>query len=289
MPRQEVGQQAAENPQAVDSAVENPPAEASAPGETAAESPPRKRGRPRKEDQAARAEETAKLVCASGHPCPELSRFCPECGQSVAAQQPPSEWRDRNGHLNPPEHNFCMVCGAPRSEPSQSLAGAFAASPQDLRPGPPKPWNQLTPEEKAQRQAEHAAAVAAGQRDPQLSYGPAPQGQTYTIHFIKDGLSFAGVVWLRGQEISLEVGSPRWKEAESWIQLDDFDQVERFGDVYFRKGPWRGKSYRDAAREGWTRLKDKDGNEIPPPSEEQLAAADEAERRRARRVPQPAL
>ena len=53
---------------------------------------------------------------------------------------------------------------------------------------------------------------------------------------------------MRGQEIEIGPGDPRWDEATRWILQDDFAQMERYGKIMFRKGPWPGRrSYTDGA------------------------------------------
>jgi hypothetical protein len=155
----------------------------------------------------------------------------------------------------------------------------------------PKPYEELTPAERAERERQHLAAVAAGNRDPGLvAYDQPRSSDTQLIHFLEDGLTFAGQVWFRGQEIELDRGSLRWQQAQPWINLDDFAQVRRFGKVMFRKGPWPGVRYVDALREGGYQqlgpLRE-GGEEIHGPSVEQLLQAEARERARGRGVPRP--
>lgn len=130
---------------------------------------------------------------------------------------------------------------------------------------------------------------------PEPRYQPVQAGaETVLIHMVADGLTFAGQVWFRGQELELEVGSLRWQQAQAWINLSDFDQVERYGEIKFRHGPWPGKRYIDGVG-GFQQLLPMDkqaaeqGARISGPTEEQLLQAELAERRRGRSVPQPSL
>jgi hypothetical protein len=157
----------------------------------------------------------------------------------------------------------------------------------------PKPASQLTAEERAERDRQHAEAIAAARQfeAQQPDYVP-PEGETVVIHFIEDGLTFAGQVWYRGQEIEIGPSHPRWEQARGWILLDRMGQVERWGKQYFDRGPWPGRrSYLDGIG-GFEQLsagKDAEGNPVrfAGPGEQALRQADEMERRRGRAVPGP--
>lgn len=104
------------------------------------------------------------------------------------------------------------------------------------------------------------------------------EGDTVVIHFVEDGVTAQGQVWYTGQELEFVVGGDRWQDTldrngNSWVSQTEDEQIERRGKVYFRRGPWKGKGYKDAKWE-------KDG---PPESE--LERADRLERERRRSVP----
>lgn len=106
-------------------------------------------------------------------------------------------------------------------------------------------------------------AKAKGANDPDLEYGTVQNPgdeKNILIHFVRDGFCELGTVWYRGQELELEPGTPAYAGAKKWANLSADEQEEIYGDVYFRKGEWKGKTY------------------------EEKAAAD-AERRRGRAVP----
>jgi hypothetical protein len=183
------------------------------------------------------------------------------------------------GHGNPPQARFCIQCGA--------QMGAAAPEPAA---GRPKPEALLTDEERAERQAQHAAAVRAGREMPDAGYlVPTGQRESVLIHFIDDGFYALGAVWYRGQELEVEVGDARWPEARSWILLDDGGQMERFEKVFFRPGPWPGrKSYADPAASFEPRASLSGDGTVPPPSVEELLQADMREKARRRGAPAPA-
>jgi hypothetical protein len=188
------------------------------------------------------------------------------------------------GHSNHQDFRFCATCGMPMD----------AELPRAGEPMRPKPSGTLTPAEKAERERQHAEAVAAAaqfENAPQ-QYVPA-EGEVILIHFVADGLTAFGQVWYRGQELQIGPDHPRWREALGWITLSRYEQVERWGMQKFDFGPWPGRrSYADAAgsfEQLFTR--DAQGNKVAygGPSEEQLRQADDAERRRGRAVPAPAF
>lgn len=196
----------------------------------------------------------------------------------------PTEVACALGHPNHPDARFCATCGLPMG----------AALPTAGEPMRPRPAAELTPAERAERERRHAEAVAAAARfenQPQ-QFVPA-EGESVLIHFVADGLTAFGQVWYTGQELSIGPDHPRWTEALGWITLNRWQQIERWGQQKFDFGPWPGRpSYTEAAG-SFEQLfsRDAQGNKIAVtgPSEDELRAADEAERRRGRAVPAPAF
>jgi hypothetical protein len=185
------------------------------------------------------------------------------------------------GHANAPGTRFCGECGLAMDAPAPVKA--------DLEAARPRPASQLTAEERTERDRQHAEAIAAARQfeNAPVTYQPS-EGETVLIHFIEDGLTFAGQVWYRGQEIEIGPSHPRWEQAREWILLDRYGQVERWGKHYFERGPWPGRrSYLDGAG-SFEQLatEDKKGR-FAGPGEQALRQADEAERRRGRAVPAP--
>jgi len=188
------------------------------------------------------------------------------------------------GHPNAHGVRFCGRCGLP--------VGALI--PVRGEPQRPKPVGQLTAAERAERERQHAEAVAAAARfeNAPQRYVPA-EGEAVLIHFVADGLTAFGQVWYRGQELAIGPDHPRWAEALGWITLDKYAQVERWGEQKFDFGPWPGRRSYTEALGSFEQLRATDaaGNRVTfaGPSEQQLRDADEAERRRGRAVPAPAM
>ena len=194
-------------------------------------------------------------------------------------------WTCQLGHISPPDSAFCPRCGLPRGAVVQAAVSAEAARP--------RPASELTPEELAERDLQHAEAVAAAaQFEARPQEFVRAEGEAILIHFIEDGLTAFGQVWYRGQELEIGPSHPRWQEALGWITLDRFAQIERWGKQKFDYGPWPGRrSYAEAAG-SFEHLSviAPDGTKIPyaGPSATELKAADDAEARRGRAVPAPA-
>lgn len=69
------------------------------------------------------------------------------------------------------------------------------------------------------------------------------RGEVRTIHFVDDGLTALGKVWYRGEQISVDTASDDYQMTvdrlgRSWLDFDEVTQVERYGKVMFRPGPW---------------------------------------------------
>jgi hypothetical protein len=69
-----------------------------------------------------------------------------------------------------------------------------------------------------------------------------------TINFLEDGMTAFGVVWYRGQEVSVEKGSPEWEstldeDGNSWLEWDEDEQLERWGVRFHKAGKWSGKGF----------------------------------------------
>jgi hypothetical protein len=201
----------------------------------------------------------------------QLSPSVPPEPEHVPAPQPGT---CPFSHENAAGAQFCGTCGV--------RMDARVGRP-DMDAARPRPAAQLDAGERAAREAEHAQALVSAVQFERAAEVIIPaEGDVVLIHFIEDGLTFAGRVWYRGQELAMGPGHPRWPEAVGWIMLDRTGQADRWGKQYFEHGPWPGqRSYVDpSARYERPEL---------APSEEDLRRADEAERMRNRGVPAAAM
>lgn len=71
-----------------------------------------------------------------------------------------------------------------------------------------------------------------------------------TVHFVEDGLTAFGKLWYRGENLTIERGSPEWEQTftdeegtQSWLELDEDGQVDRWGVRFFRPGTWTGGGF----------------------------------------------
>ena len=105
------------------------------------------------------------------------------------------------------------------------------------------------------------------------------------IHFLEDGFTALNKVFYRGEELEFDRESQAYKDTlnkrgESWLdyRYDEFGQVDRWGRIFFRNGPWPGKTYADGT---WENLRSEKGEgTIPPPTQEQLDRAEKLRQRR---------
>lgn len=160
---------------------------------------------------------------------------------------------------------------------------------------------ELTPEQRriAELEARLAelqvaslsAHLADDPRAKPAEDGPAETGEPIVIHVVGNGFTAWGKTWYLGQQIELRRGDPTYQETcdrtgASWLDMDENSQIDKYGEVMFRAGPWRGKRYADAKGLGLQhQLLDSDGRSIAAPTPAELAAADKAEQRRRATAP----
>ena len=114
--------------------------------------------------------------------------------------------------------------------------------------GRPLDESQLTPEQKEIRLLEDRLAA---KRADNILKGDAEYesgDSVVTIHFIKDGLTAQGRVWVTGQ--TLAFGKQSYEQTKdrhgvSWLDYSDSEQYRNLGDIYFRRGAWEGATYDD--------------------------------------------
>lgn len=155
--------------------------------------------------------------------------------------------------------------------------------------------DELTAEQQEIKYLRDQLAKATGKKDiePVVDELAKPgDSNNILIHFLEDGLSALGQIWYRGQELEFELDSRAYKDTfdklgRTWLDLrhDEFAQVERFGKIMFRNGPWPGKTYADASYEP---MKEVAGTgSVKPPSAEEIERAEKLRKKRsAPRLPQ---
>lgn len=100
---------------------------------------------------------------------------------------------------------------------------------------------------KAQIEADKAAEQA---RREELAAAraaaiPAPVAPKFrkVFHLVNDGLTFAGKVWYRGEEIVVEEGTTEFelafdRKGNFILGKSEVEQIETYGEVKYREGPW---------------------------------------------------
>lgn len=90
--------------------------------------------------------------------------------------------------------------------------------------------------------------------------GPEAPDPPVLIHFLEDGFTAFSQVWYRGQEVEITSelrASTIDRAGNTWIDMDDTEQFERFERVMFRKGPWPGKPWVDQQAEAAEKARDR--------------------------------
>lgn len=176
--------------------------------------------------------------------------------------------------------------------PDAGDADPWASLRKPAAPQRPAPDSELTADQLRIRDLEHRLAKSEGQKDPEpeLVVADPASDKNILIHFLEDGFTALGQVWMRGQELEFTPGSAAYRDTidrdgKSWLDYrhHEFDQVDKWGKIMFRKGPWPGKSFKDAKFEP---LKSLSGEgSVPAPTEEELTTAEKRERSRRRAAP----
>lgn len=141
------------------------------------------------------------------------------------------------GHPNTAGAKFCAACGLHMQAMVLTERVNLEAERETVLAA-----SQLSPEERTARDRQHVEALAAVAKAEAaivpLEAQPDPSPQKILIHFVEDGLTWAGQAWQRGQEIEIGPEHPRWESALSWITLTKDQQAIRYGRVMFDTGPW---------------------------------------------------
>lgn len=146
-----------------------------------------------------------------------------------------------------------------------------------------------TPEQNEIAYLKDQLARMSGKRDilPEAeAVNTDDDGEVIRIHFLEDGFTVNGRMMYRGDELEFALGGGAYRDTfnklgKTWLdyRLDEFAQVERYGKVFFRNGPWPGKTYADGTYESLKAVTG-DGN-VRPPSQEEIAQAERARKKRA--------
>lgn len=183
----------------------------------------------------------------------------------------------------------------PLAEPAEQPTPVEPVDEAPAEPVRPAPESQLTPEQRRIRELENQLALERGAKDPEVEFDELASpgdGGNIVIHFLEDGFTALGQIWMRGQELEFEPGSQAYRDTcdrhgRSWLELrgDEFGQVERWGAVMFRNGPWPGKPLTAVAGETFEPVRAPDGSVVRGPSAQELEAAAVAEAKRRRAAP----
>ena len=114
-----------------------------------------------------------------------------------------------------------------------------------------KPESELSPEEKRIRELEDQLAKRRAKEiedQPETLEQSEAGGEGILIHFVEDGFTAQGRIWYRGQELEFDKEGRAYdqtkdRNGDSWLDLSEDEQIDRYGKVYFKPGPWRGKDY----------------------------------------------
>lgn len=175
---------------------------------------------------------------------------------------------------------------------------AAASAQEDPAPFPPAavselttavPDGQLSPEQLEIKRLRDQLAREKGRKDeePVVEVIAKPgDDSNILIHFLEDGLTVLGRVMYRGDELEFDTRSQAYRDTfnrfgQTWLELrnNEFGQVDRWGKIMFRSGPWPGKSYADGTFESLRG--EKEGTSVKPPTAEEIAAAEKMRAKRA--------
>jgi hypothetical protein len=122
----------------------------------------------------------------------------------------------------------------------------------------------VTPEQLRIKELEDTLARERAAKDVGVYVSDSRQvGDKILLHFLKDGPTGLGQIWHRGQQVEFTVGSRAYLDTKdrlgrSWLDMldNEGEQMARFGDVIFRKGPWPGKPLTAAKPEDFEQIRD---------------------------------
>jgi len=176
----------------------------------------------------------------------------------------------------------------------------YIQDPLPLMPEPaemprPAPESQLSPEQRRIRELEDLLAREMGRKDVEPSVDPEIVNgaeENIIIHILEDGFTALGKVWYRGEELEFLPGGGAYQDTcdrngRSWLELrkDDFAQIERWGRIMFRNGPWPGKSLAEIENVSFEPLNSISGADRVAPTADEIRQAASKAARRGRAAP----
>jgi hypothetical protein len=183
----------------------------------------------------------------------------------------------------------------PDTDPQEEVEDGSEAQKDDARQAEQAEVEAQLAELDQIQQMENELALRKGRLDPtpELEGAVPRQRDNIVLHFVGDGFTALGSVWYRGQELEFTPGTRAYQDTcdrngVSWTELrrDEDAQIERFGQVLFRDGPWPGKGVEAIAEARYESLRATDGRtSATRPSDAEVARAVTAEKRRGRAAP----
>lgn len=168
-------------------------------------------------------------------------------------------------------------------------------APAEIVAERPVPEDQLSQDQLRIRELENALALERGKKDLEPEYEPVSVGAdgNIVIHIVGEGFTVLGQNWYVGQELEFDPKGRAYKDTfdrrgRTWLSLaeNEMAQVEKYGKVMFRSGPWPGKSYADNAGSPLQHpLRGMNGGTVMPPTQDELHAIARQESARGRRAP----
>lgn len=120
----------------------------------------------------------------------------------------------------------------------------------------PIPEADLTPEQKRIRELEHQLAIVSAKKleesepDLPIPSGNPPAAGTVQLHFVADGFTAFGKVWLTNERLEIPIPGKYYtdtldRNGVSWLddlmdengKISEQRQFDKWGTVYFREGP----------------------------------------------------
>lgn len=157
-----------------------------------------------------------------------------------------------------------------RAEVESELEASFSARMQAMQ----EEFDKKLAELSAEKEAKPAPAATTGPEPvtvqaepPDLSDVEADPDKpnSVTVHFVDDGFTIFGKVWYRGEELTVQQGTPQWEEASigniMLLTMTEAQQVARWEKRFFAPGPWPYDNPYQIDKAAYTRTDD-EGNEV---------------------------